>query len=89
MSYPKPNTGDPELDRKWIEEDFAMLSPKLLKDYDDPVYDQQYFVVWLEKLMQIDRGLTAEFIRKNHAAFPPLYIRIAKWHLRSLEDLPD
>ena len=46
MSYRRPDTGDPELDRKLAAEDFEMLFPRLLTATTD-----QGFAVWLDKLV--------------------------------------
>ena len=57
MSYRRPDTGDPELDRKLAAEDFEMLFPRLLTATTD-----QGFAVWLDKLAggMEDRGRAFE-----------------------------
>ena len=50
MSYRRPDTGNPELDRKLAAEDFEMLFPRLLEASTD-----QGFAVWLDKLVLIDK----------------------------------
>ena len=60
MSYTRPNTGDPELDRQLAHEDFVMLLPRLQAADTD-----LGFAVWLDKLALIERDAIIAYLREH------------------------
>lgn len=87
MSYRRPDTGDPELDRKWIDEDYAMLFPKLEAAVASG--EEQRFAVWLDKLTLIDRDRTVLYVRGQWDALNHIQRVCARLRLgRDVADLP-
>lgn len=63
VSYKRPNTGDPELDKKLIAEDYDMLFPRLLDALRSPAdAGDQRFEVWLDKLALIDEDRVSAYM---------------------------
>lgn len=83
MSYRRPNTGDPELDKKLIAEDYDMLFPKLQNADTD-----FHFAIWLDKLALIDRDRIIAYLRENWDGLPRDYRIQARLRLGPLHDLP-
>lgn len=91
MSYRRPDTGDPELDRKLIAEDYDMLFPRLLEALAQDICDakdDQRFNVWLDKLALIDRGRVAAWLRERWPELDRVRRGCAWVRLRELRDLP-
>ena len=83
MSYRRPDTGNPELDRKLAAEDFEMLFPRLLEASTD-----QGFAVWLDKLALIDQDKITGWLRENWDALSHDRRVQACLRLRALRGLP-
>ena len=63
MSYRRPDTGDPELDRKLIAEDYDMLFHNLAEAVSEPPgADDMRFWVWLDKLALNDRERVSAYV---------------------------
>lgn len=87
MSYGRPNTGDPELDGKWIDADYDMLFPNLLAA--EASGEEQRFAVWLDKLVLIDRDRTVAHLRGQWDSLNHIQRICAKLRLgRNIADLP-
>lgn len=81
MSYSRPDTGDPELDKRLIAEDFEMLLPKLQGTTDDG------FPFWLDKLALIDQDRITAYLREHWDTLTPEKRLWAIVRLRALQDL--
>lgn len=60
MSYRKPDTGDPRLDLRIIEQDFRMILPRL-----QAADTEQGFAAWLDKLASIDGDASFAYLRER------------------------
>ena len=92
MSYRRPNTGDPELDKKLIAEDWENILPQLTdaiaQDIGGDRPDMR-FVVWTEKLLLIDRDRTVAWLRGHWSELNHVRRGFVKAILFSLmEDMP-
>lgn len=83
MSYPRPNTGDPELDRQIVERDFRMILPKL-----QAAETEQGFDIWLDKLALIDRQAIVAYLRERWDTLSRSQRLSARIRLRELRSDP-
>lgn len=74
MSYTKPDTGDSMNDYFTALADFVMLAPNLLK-----AKDKHAFLIWLDKLEQIDRRSLLLYLRKHKDEIPPEFMKLAQY----------
>lgn len=77
MSYPQPNSGDPQKDYFTLLNDFVMLWPRLLQ-----ADTEHSFVVWFEKLYAIHPPSLILYMHKYKEQFNPQFIRFAEWRTR-------
>lgn len=83
MSYRRPNTGNPELDRKMIDEDFQNVLPNLLA-----ADTEQGFAIWLDKLALIDRQAIIAYLREHWNTLPRTQKMSARIRLHELRSEP-
>ena len=83
MSYPAPNTGDPELDRQWRRADYEMLLPRLLS-----APTSHGFACWLDKLVLIDKEAITTYVRDHWGELDRERRMWAKLRLNAFRDLP-